>query len=104
VGSFIFVVMVLGFIWIVRGLAKADQRRQQARQAGFTEAEIQKIDRQNIATETFLSGLIIIPVTFIGMFIISILLVIGFFPWGILPAVCLWRIYLNWLHSNHEGN
>ena len=60
-GSFVFIVLVLGFIWIVRGLAKAEQRRQQARQAGFTEEEINRIDQKNLAIQTFLAGLIVGP-------------------------------------------
>jgi Flp pilus assembly protein TadB len=95
----LFLILVVGFIWIVRGLAKADQRRQKARQAGFTEEEIRLVDQRSTQTEQFLSGLIIVPVTFIGMIILSCVLIWVFFPVGILAAVTLWRFYLKWLRS-----
>jgi Na+/H+ antiporter NhaC len=95
----LFLILVVGFIWIVRGLAKADQRRQQARQAGFTEEKIRQVDQRSEQTEQFLSGLIIVPVTFIGMIILTGVLVVGFFPFGIIPAFTLWRFYLKWLRS-----
>ena len=102
-GSFIFVVLVLSFIWIVRGLAKADQRRQQARQAGFTEEEINRIDQKNLAIQTFLAGLIVGPATFIGMILLTCLLVWVLFPVGLLATLALWSLYLKWLRSFYRG-
>jgi hypothetical protein len=103
-GSFVFVVLVLGFLWIVRGLAKADQRRQQARQAGFTEEEINRIDQKNLAIQTFLAGLIVGPATFIGMILLTCLLVWVLFPVGLLATLALWSFYLKWLRSFFRGN
>jgi hypothetical protein len=104
VGSFIFVVLVLSFIWIVRGLAKADQRRQQARQAGFTEEEINRIDQKNLAVETFLAGIVVGPATFIGMIFLTCLLVCVLFPVGLLATLAFWNFYLKWLRSFYRGN
>jgi len=104
VGSVIFVILALGFLWIVRGLAKADQRRQQARQAGFTEEEINRIVQKNLAIQTFLAGLIIGPATFIGMILLTCLLVWVLFPVGLLATLALWSFYLKWLRSFYRGN
>ena len=103
-GSFVFIVLVLGFIWIVRGLAKAEQRRQLARQAGFTEEEINRIDQKNLAIQTFLAGLIVGPATFIGMIFLTCLLVWVLFPVGLLATLVLWSLYLKWLRSFYRGN
>jgi len=103
-GSFVFIVLVLGFIWIVRGLAKAEQRRQLARQAGFTEEEINRIDQKNLAIQTFLAGLIVGPATFIGMIFLTCLLVWVLFPVGLLATLALWCFYLKWLRSFYRGN
>jgi ABC-type microcin C transport system permease subunit YejB len=102
-GSFVFVVLVLGFIWIVRGLTAAEQRRQQARQAGFTEEEIHQIDQKNLAIQTFLAGLIVGPATFIGMFLLTCLLIWVLFPVGLLATLALWSFYLKWLRSFYRG-
>jgi uncharacterized membrane protein HdeD (DUF308 family) len=103
-GSFVFVVLVLGFIWIVRGLAKAEQRRQMARQAGFTEEEINRIDQKNLAIQTFLAGLIVGPATFTGMIFLTCLLVWVLFPVGLLATLVLWSLYLKWLRSFYREN
>ena len=99
----VFVVLVLGFIWIVRGLAAAEQRRQQARQAGFTEEEIHRIDQKNLAIQTFLAGIIVGPATFIGMILLTCLLVWVLFPVGLLATLALWSFYLKWLRSFYRG-
>ena len=103
-GSFVFIVLVLGFIWIVRGLAEAEQRRQLARRAGFTEEEINRIDQKNLAIQTFLAGLIVGPTTFIGMIFLTCLLVWVLFPVGLLATLALWSFYLKWLRSFYRGN